>query len=78
MNLQKNSLKNSKKIIVYKSNRKDSESTVVISEERIVEVIHKKRNWTKVTYTDDYRDTRKDGWGFTRYFVKKYSDFIQR
>ncbi|MGF2054539.1 hypothetical protein [Vagococcus fluvialis] len=67
---KKKSLKTSKKITVYKSNRKDSERTGVIAEERIVEVIHKKRNWTKVTYTDDYSDTRKEGWVFTRYLVK--------
>ena len=63
-------LKSSKKLVVYKSNRKDSERVGSISEGQQVEVIYKKRNWTKIVYIDDYSKEYKEGWVFTRYLVE--------
>ena len=63
-------LKSSKMLVVYKSNRKDSERIGSILEGQQVEVIYKKRNWSKIVYIDDYSKEYKEGWVFTRYLVE--------
>ncbi|MCI0130027.1 SH3 domain-containing protein [Vagococcus sp. CY53-2] len=59
-----------KSLSVYKSNRKDSEILGKLVAGQEVEIIEKKRNWTKVVYMDNHDNNFKIGWVLTRYLDK--------
>lgn len=56
----------SKKLIVRLTNKRNSNVVGELYFGQLVQVVEKKRNWTKISYVD-YEGNRIEGWVYTRY-----------